>query len=61
MDTRNLGVKITALKDSVDKLILIKLCELKVKRSQAREVLGSLDNNAFSKINKIFNNQNKKE
>ena len=61
MDTKSLAVKITALKDSVDKLILIKLYELKVKRSQAREILGSLDNNTFSKINKIFNNQNKKE
>ena len=61
MDTKNMEVKITALKDSVDKLILIELCKVNVKRDQAREILGSLDNNDFSKINKIFNNRNKKE
>lgn len=58
MDTKNLETKIITLKNSIDILILIELCKLKVKRSQAREILGSLDNNAFSKINKVFNNQN---
>ena len=58
MDTKNLETKIIALKNSVDMLILIELCRLKAKRSQVRDILGSLDNNAFSKINKIFNNQN---
>lgn len=61
MDTKNLEIQIIALKNSIDKLILIELCKLEVKRSQAREILGSLDNNTFSKINKLFNKQNENE
>jgi hypothetical protein len=55
MDTKNLEQKIDLLKDSVDKLILIELFKLKVTRDEARSVLGSLDNNTFATINKIFN------
>ncbi len=61
MDTKNLETKILALKNSVDTLILIELCKLKVKRDEVRAILGSLDNNLFSKINKVFNKHNEAE
>jgi len=43
-----------AIKRSIDALILIELCKSGVSRNQARELLGTLDNNTFSRINTIF-------
>lgn len=54
MDTKSLEAKIDSLKNSIDKLILIELCKLKAKRNEARNILGSLDNNAFAEINKVL-------
>lgn len=55
MDTKNLEAKIDQLKTSVDILILIEFCKLQTKRDDVRDVLGSLDNNLFAKVNKIIN------
>ncbi len=60
MDTKNLEIKIDELKTSVDILILIEFCKLQTKREEVREVLGSLDNNLFAKVNKIINPKNSK-
>lgn len=60
METKNLEVKIDALKNSLDSLILIEFCKRGAKRDDVREVLGSLDNNLFSKINKIINGKSQK-
>lgn len=55
MDTKKLEYKIDLLNSTFEKLILIELCKSKISRNRAREILGSLDNNMFSKINKLFN------
>lgn len=60
MDTKNLEIKIDNLKSSVDILILIEFCKHGAKRSDVRNALGSLDNNMFSKINKVINGKNQK-
>jgi hypothetical protein len=55
MDTKNLELKVDGLKSSIDILILIELSKRGAKREDVRDLLGSLDNNMFSKINKIIN------
>ena len=61
MNTDNLEKKLDALKKSVDTLILIEVAKSGATREQVRKAMGSLDNNAFSKISTIFNgNKNKK-
>jgi hypothetical protein len=59
MDTKNLETKIDQLKTSIDILILIEFCKRGASRDGVREVFGSLDNNLFSKVNKIINNKAK--
>lgn len=44
-----------SLKKSIDSLILIELCKSEATRDQARQLLGTLDNNLFSKVSSIFN------
>lgn len=61
MDTKTIEAKLDNLKHSIETLILIELCKLRAKRGQARGVTGSLDNNSFSKINKILSSYNKKK
>ena len=61
MDTKDLEIRIDELKASVDILILIEFCKLQTKRQDVREVLGSLDNNLFAKVNKIFNPKDSKD
>lgn len=53
MEEKNLEVKIEALKDSIDTLLLLEFAKCGAKRDDVRAVLGSLDNNLYSKINKI--------
>jgi hypothetical protein len=48
MDTKN-------LEDKIEILIVIDLLRSGASRDQVREVLGSLDNNKFAKINSIIN------
>ncbi len=60
MDTKNLETKIDALKASMDVLIMIEFCKRGAKRDDVRAALGSLDNNLFSKINKIINGKTQK-
>lgn len=50
---------LNSIKKTIDSLILIELCKSGATRDQARQVLGGLDNNMFSKISTIFN-KNKK-
>lgn len=57
MTSKNLEDKIDALKASLDTLILIELCKNGVKRDEAREILGSLGNSAFAKVNKVISNK----
>lgn len=52
---------LTAIKKSIDVLVLIELCKAGVTRNQARELLGTLGNNTFSKFNSIFNTGEKKD
>lgn len=54
METKNLESKLDALKATVDTLLLVEFAKSGAKREDVREVLGSLDNNLYSKINKIF-------
>lgn len=61
MNTDNLEKKLDALKKSVDTLILIEVAKTGATREQARQAVGSLDNNAFSKISTIFNNKKNKK
>ncbi len=51
--------KIAELKASIDVLILIEFCKRGAKRDDVRDVLGTLDNNLFAKVNKIFNQKQK--
>lgn len=55
MNTDNLEKSIDALKKSVDTLVLIEVARSGATRNQARRALGSLDNNAYSKISSLFN------
>jgi hypothetical protein len=54
-----LDEKIAELKASIDVLILIEFCKRGAKRDDVREVLGSLDNNLFAKVNRIVNQKQK--
>lgn len=58
MENKALEMKLEALRKSIDKLILIELCKNKVKRDQARAILGSFDNEQFARINMAINKQN---
>jgi len=60
MDPNNLEEKIDELKMSVDVLALIEFCKHGAKKDDVREIFGSLDNNLFSKVNKIINPRGKK-
>lgn len=60
MDNKDLMIKVDALKDSVDTLILIELCKQGATRDQARKVLGGMRNETFSKLNTVFNGKTKK-
>lgn len=53
---KELERKLAALKESVDTLVLIELCKQGASREQARAALGTLDNNAFSRLNAIYKN-----
>ena len=55
MATDSLEKKIEALKESLDTLVLIEVAKSGATRDQARRALGSLDNNAYSKISALFN------
>lgn len=55
---KSLEDKLDKLQNSSDTLILIELCKLGATRDQVREVLGSLNNNTFAKINKIVSENN---
>jgi hypothetical protein len=59
MDTKNLEARIDNLRHSVEILILIEFCRLNAKREQVREIMGSLDNNLFAKVNLIVNSNKK--
>jgi len=48
MDTKN-------LENKIEILIIIDLLKSGANRDQIREVLGSLDNNKFAKLNNIIN------
>ena len=54
MDTKTMEIKIDALKNTIETLILIEFSKSGAKRDDVREVLGTLDNNKFSRINKII-------
>jgi len=54
MDTDKLERKIEALKRSVDMLVLIEVAKSGATRDQARRALGSLGNDAYSKISVLF-------
>jgi hypothetical protein len=51
--------KIAELKASIDVLILIEFCKRGAKRDDVRDVLGTLDNNLFAKVNRIVNQKQK--
>jgi hypothetical protein len=51
--------KLAELKTSIDVLILIEFCKRGAKRDDVRDVLGSLDNNLFAKVNRIVNQRQK--
>jgi hypothetical protein len=53
MDTKN-------LENKIEKMIIIELVKAGASRDQVREVLGTLNNNEFAKINPIFNPKSKK-
>jgi|GEM_PF-6480647 hypothetical protein len=61
MNTDNLEKKIDALQKSVDTLVLIEVARSGATRDQARKALGSLDNNAYSKISNLFNSSKGKK
>ncbi|MCA9352490.1 hypothetical protein KC866_03860 [Patescibacteria group bacterium] len=48
------------LENKIDKLIMIELVKSGATRDQVREVLGTLNNNEFAKINSIINPKQKK-
>ena len=56
---KNVEKVLSSVKKAIDSLILIELCKSGATRDQARQLLGGLDNNMFSKISIIFN-KNKK-
>ena len=45
--------KIDDLRKSIDLLVLIELCKMGANRDQARDILGALDNNTFSKVSLV--------
>lgn len=52
--------KIDELKASVDLLILVEFCKQGANRDDVRDVFGTLDNNLFAKVNKLFKPKAKK-
>lgn len=61
MTTTELEKSIDALKRSVDTLVLIEVAKSGATRDQARRALGSLDNNAYSKISALFSSSKGKK
>lgn len=59
MDTDNIEKKLDVLKKAIDTLILLEVAKSGATREQVREVIGSLDNNAFSKVSSLFNSGKK--
>lgn len=58
-NTKDIEKLLKDLKKSIDSLVLMEICKSGATRDQARQLLGGLDNNLFSKISIIFN-KNKK-
>jgi hypothetical protein len=54
MNDDKINKPIENLKKSIDLLILIEICKAGATRNQAREIIGSLDNNIFSKVSSVF-------
>lgn len=50
---------VTALKKSIDTLVLLELCKLDASAKEIRNILGSLDNNQFSAINAVIKGEKK--
>jgi len=61
MDTKNLETKVDVLNESIKLMTLIELVKLGVTREEAREVLGSVNNTIFSKVNSALMSKKTKE
>jgi hypothetical protein len=46
--------------DALRLLAIIELCKIGASRDEVRDVLGSVDNNSFSRVNQIFNKRGRK-
>jgi len=60
MEGKSMESGLESIKKSVDTLILIEICKIGASREQARKALGTLDNNAYSKINALINSSKRK-